>query len=225
MATFLQLCAKLAEISGAVGAAPTSVENQTNRQAKVVNWIKDAWTEIQNERRNEWHFLRARLEGAALTPSTARYTAAALGITSFAAWRTPVAPSLYPSGSQNEEWELTYVPYERWRRSYDFGTHDANKPMFFTVSPERQLCFGPKPDAAYLLRAEYQRAPQVLEANADVPLCPEEYHNVIVHRAHMALCAHDEAWNALKGAQQRHDLIYRAMLNDLTDNPTLDRAP
>lgn len=220
MATFLQLCAKLAEVSGAIGAAPSSVTEQTGRQAKAVNWIADAWTEIQNERRNEWHFLRAKLEGAPLVPGTARYTSGALGIASFAEWRTPIPPSLYPSGQQDQEWELKELPYDVWRRIYAFGTHDAGRPTHYAISPARELCFGPTPDAAYLLRAEYQRAPQVLAANGDVPICPEEYHNLIVHRAHIALCMHDEAVNAMKLAQQRHDPIYRTMLNYQIDGPT-----
>lgn len=216
MATFLQLCAALARESGAIGAAPSSVTGQTGRQEKAVNWIADAWLEIQNERRGEWLFLRKTFDQP-LVIGTSRYTGAALGLGDFGSWPTTILPSIRTSS--DDEAEIRWLDYERWRRAYDFGNQIAQRPVAWAVSPMRELCVGPKPDQAYQIRGEYQRAPQVLAANGDVPLCPEEYHMVIVHRAHMALCAHDEAWNAYKGAQARHDPIYRALVNGQIATP------
>ena len=49
MATFLQLCQKLARESGSVSGGamqPTSVLNQSGRLAKVVAWLSDGWVEL-----------------------------------------------------------------------------------------------------------------------------------------------------------------------------------
>jgi hypothetical protein len=88
LATFLSLCADLARESGAVGSAPASVLNQTGRQAKCIEWIRQAWKAIQTDN-PDYSFLRLELPVAAqLSVGVMNYTPTALGITSFARWLT-----------------------------------------------------------------------------------------------------------------------------------------
>jgi hypothetical protein len=199
VSTFLQLCAKLAQESGAIGAAPSSVTDQSGRQKKAVDWVRDAWLAIQNDLPDA-DFLQAEFEGS-LVAETLRYTGASLDITNFARWVGSI--SLYPAGDQSQERELKPLRYDSWRRTFDFGTHDAGTPCYWAVDAGNQLCVGPKPDAAYVIRGFYRRTPQELAANGDIPILPERFHDAIVHRAHMMLAASDEAWDAYKGAQTR----------------------
>lgn len=209
--TFLELCATLTRESGAVGNAPSNVTGQTGRQAKAVAWVADAWGLIQSEQ-TDWCFLRKEFEGPLITDTTI-YAGATLGLTDHAQWLGNI--SIYPDGDQGGESELRRITYDRWRRTYNFGTHDANRPVQYAISPNEELCVGPKPDAAYIARGEYIRTPQVLSANGDVPLMPARFHPAIVKRAKMLLCAHDEAWDALKAATAEYDLLYDDMLRDL----------
>lgn len=217
MATFLQLCADMVRESGAIGAAPASVGGQTGRQEKAVDWVRDAWTQIQAEQ-PDYNFLRASFSQA-LSIGVTSYTPAALGITSFARWvvDTPEYQpvTIYESGNQAQEVELRFIPYANWRISYDRGTHDANKPICWSIAPDRSLVVGPKPDKAYILRGDYQRGPQVLAADGDIPIMPDQYHQVIVWRAIMSLCGHDEAGAAYQFAKARHDPIIKNMERDL----------
>lgn len=212
MSTFLELCADLARESGAIGAAPSSVTGQTGRQEKCVEWIADAWEQIQADN-PEWDFLRTEFEGT-LAAGTKRYTGAALGIADHAEWITGQRVSIYLSGEQENEAELDLLPYDRWRRSYDFGTHDQNKPVHYSVSAANELLIGPTPDAAYVVRGAYVRTPQELVANGDIPIAPSRFHKAIVWRANMLLCAHDEAWPAHQAAELKYKAILRNMQRD-----------
>lgn len=201
MSTFLQLCASLAQESGAVGSAPSSVTGQSGRQAKCVSWVAEAWTQMQNELSNA-NFLSKEFEGS-LAADTLTYAASDLGISDFARWLGNV--SIYPPADQASEKDLIFMDHGTWRRTYNFGSHDANEPVYWSIAPDESLCVGPKPDDTYTIRGQYQRSPQVLAANADVPILPERFHMAIVHRANMLLCAADEAWDALKGAERKYN--------------------
>lgn len=217
MSTFLQLCQDMARESGAVGSAPSSVLNQTGRQAKCVDWVRDAWTQIQNDQ-PDYSFLFATFSQA-LTIGSASYAPTSLGIESFQRFlmdRQGYKPvTIYESGAQDQECTLTYVPYQSWRVSYDRGVHDPAKPIVWSVAPDRSLVVGPKPDKAYVLRGEYQRGPQVLAADNDVPIMPDQYHQIIVWRACMSLALYDEAQSAFAGAKSQHDPILLDMQRDL----------
>lgn len=224
MSTFLQLCADLARESGAVGAAPTTVTGQTGRLAKVVAWVADAWTQIQADNPN-WNFLRSEFSGT-LAINTMAYTPDALNITDFTRWveETPdYRPvSIYPSGEPENEVALLFTPYEAWRTQYYRGTHDAQRPVYWSVSPARELVVGPKPDAAYVIRGEYQAAPQILAVDGDIPNMPTQYHQAILWRAAMMLAEHDEAPSALQVAARKYQGVLYNMERDLLPAITLD---
>jgi hypothetical protein len=217
MANFLQLCQDMARESGAIGAPPASVLNQTGRQAKCVNWVRDAWTQIQNDN-PEWIFMRKSFTHALSIGSTS-YSPASLGITSFQRWITDTPEyhpvTIYDPANQAGECEIPYIPYSSWRVSYDRGTHDPSKPVCWSIAPDNSLVVGPKPDIAYVLRGDYQRGPQVLAADGDVPIMPDQYHDIITYRAMMMLAGHDEAAAALNAARIRHDPILFNMERDL----------
>lgn len=217
MSTFLDLCGDVARESGGVAAAPTAVTGQTGRQNKIVEWVGAAWEDIQ-QAHADWLFRRAAFSGT-LASGTKRYTGAALGIADLADWVTDYsgheAVSIYPVGSQSKESALGHVSYERWRRSYDFGTHDNAKPTVYAISPANELCVGATPDASYTIRGEYWKTPQVLTANADVPIMPERFHPAILWKAIMLMSQHDSAWDAYNAAELRYEAIRRNMERDL----------
>jgi hypothetical protein len=117
---------------------------------------------------------------------------------------TATSPSRSISGAQDQEATLCFIPYEQWRASYLRGVHDANKPVQWSIAPDRSLVVGPKPDQAYMIRGEYQRGPQILAADSDIPIMPDQYHDAITWRACMMLAAHDEAPAAYQSAAMKY---------------------
>lgn len=217
MSTYLELCADVARESGAIATAPTSVESQTGRQNKSVQWVMRAWEAIQRSKA-DWLFMRKEFEGT-LVAGTKRYTGAALGITDLSRWVTDTpghrAMSIYPVGTPADEMTLRFIPYEQWRRSYNFGVHDQARPTRYAISPANEVVVGATPDASYKLRGEYIRTPQILEANNDTPIMPERFHQAIVWKAIMMMSQHDEAWPAYNAAQSNYDGFRVDMERDL----------
>lgn len=218
---FLDLCKATARESGTVAGLPSfsTIAGATGRLDKLVNWVRDAWVNIQNER-TDWLFRIATFEQP-LTIGTKTYTAGTLGISSTGFIPdTPMgnSMSLYdPAIGQADEGVIAQVSWHEWRDAYDRGVHDANRPTVWAQAPDGSLCIGPKPDKAYTLRGTYKLAPQRLTLDADIPIIPEDFHGVIVGEALRLMADSDEAYEQLRVKAA----IYEKLRNPLV----LDQTP
>jgi hypothetical protein len=210
---FLQLCRRVAEISGTVAGVPdfTTVAGATGRVAQVVGWVRDAYVDIQNER-PDWLWMR-RTFTAPLTIGQIEYSAADLGITNFGSWIDDLPAegwrnlTIYETGDQEQEGEITQIPYPLFRQQYLRGVHDANKPTEWAISPQSELLFGNKPDKAYIVSGEYRQAPQELALDADVPEMPAQFHGLIVHEAIRLMARSDEAFQVITVQTQQYERL------------------
>ena len=232
MATYLELCQQVAAESGTIsGVQPSSVTGQTDRLALIVRHVRDAWVEIQVSRDN-WRFMRKTFAGD-LTAGTACYTPASFNLTDLARWVTDNisdfdddALSLYKtSAGRADEGVIQQIDWARWRRLYDRGVHDANRPVVYAISPANELCFGPTPDAGYTVRGEYYRTPQRLAEDDDVPIMPERFHTAIVWKALAKLGAHDEGEWPVQWANGSYQGILDDLLRDQTPPTGIDWEP
>ena len=223
MTTFLQLCIDTARDSGAVGKAPTSVLDQTGRQEKVVNWVRDAWKLIQTSQEN-WIFLRANWIGT-LIPGAMEYSAVSFSVPRFGHWLTDMPnyrpTTIYdPAIGKKDEHHIGLISYEQWKVYYDRGYHDPSRPQHYALAPNGELRFGQTPDKPYTVRGEYKKTAQILDGNADTPDFPEMYHDIIKWRAIMLMAEHDESPPGLQMAFGK----YRELLFQLqrTQLPTFN---
>ena len=222
--TFLELCQRVAQESGTVSgaASPPTVISQTGRLAKIVNWTASAWEDIQRERK-DWQFLR--LEGTAETVSGIdAYDLPANGAdwivnTDHSGW-SGISAYRTADGVGGESY-LRWLPWADWRDRFTIGTQTNAAPDFVTISPQRQLRLGPKPDGAYTLRYEYRRKPQVFALDADEPIIPDEYHMLIVWTALIYLGTDDEATTQLPLWERRRQKMMFDLLRDQTPGLTL----
>jgi len=203
MANFLELVRQLAEVDGSIDrAAITSVVDQVGRPGKMVNFVNRAYTNIQNSRR-DWGWLTEDFE-ATLIPGTAIYTPASFNLTRFSNFIRDDDDNGYmplslrdDSIGLSDEHEVEQITYQHWRTLYGRGDQSSdywNRPVTWSVTPKRELAFGPYPDAAYVIRSQYQKGPQTLAANSDIPEMPTRFHDLIVWEAHRLLLIHDGAF-------------------------------
>lgn len=202
MATFLELVKDLARQDGSIAVTSiTSVVDQTGRVEKMVNWVQKAYNNIQNSRR-DWGWLVEEFTHD-LIPGTPIYTPASFNLTRFSNWvgdsyNGYMPLSLYdPLTGLSDEAEVGQVTYEYWRQRYGRGDQNIeywDRPTEWTVTPKNELAFGPYPDVAYTIRGQYQKGPQSLEANTDIPEMPARFHDLIVWEAHRLLLIHDGAY-------------------------------
>lgn len=195
----------------------TTVVGASGRQEKIVQWVIQAWQDIQNERR-DWTFLRSQFS-APLTIDQAGYTAAELNITDFSSWgrdlmnETPF--SIYDTTiGRGDETPLKLIPYRDWLRMFDIGAPDSMRPLYVAIGYDNKLYFGNPPDKAYTARGWCRKAIQTLAADTDEPVITEDYHMAIVWRALMLLQQSDEAPDAYAAALANYRPYFNRMIRE-----------
>ena len=81
---FLQLVQRLRSETKATGTTVTSVLNQSGEYARLVNWINDAWLDIQSAH-TDWGWMRTSVTFPTVTGRPVN-TLAQIGITNFGQW-------------------------------------------------------------------------------------------------------------------------------------------
>lgn len=196
--TFLQICQRLREESGLTSSAalsPTTVVSQAGELKRLVNWVANAYTDIQN--RHDWRWLRSTFtfnttasdDTYAATDAAVTDSRLSAAIARFKCWWSldgdgySNVKSYLTSGGVGSEAYLQYIPWNYFRDIYKKGTQTNGQPIHFTVDPQNNLVLGPKPDGTYTVTGEYQRSAQTLAADADVPEMPADYHMLVVWEA------------------------------------------
>jgi len=180
--TYLQLCQQLREKAGISGTGPTAVTGQSGEMLRLVNWINQAWEEIQLSRTN-WLWMRGDFSFQTVA-NDYDYTPAQAGITTrFSQWDVDTIKSFRTSIGVSNEYELNEQTYSRYRSLYLTGPQPAGTPIIFSIAPDRKLLIGPKPDGIFTVSGQYWKSPQALVNDGDTPEMPAEFHMLIVWRA------------------------------------------
>jgi len=213
--TFLDLVRDLARETGTLagGVNLSTVIGATGRADKLANWVQKAWRNIQNDQR-DWLWMRSEFEGVLLQGAD-RYTATSFNITRLGEWRadTPY-PTMFlhvPELGTDDTAPLEQIDYDEWRSSYGLDDEAQGRPDVWAISPQDEIVVGPTPDREYIIRGEYQRSPQALVNDLDIPEMPAKFHDLIVLEAARLLNQSDGAWDAMSAAAQevitmRHQL-------------------
>lgn len=220
---FLAIVQDLREQCGvsasAENAQPTTVLNQTGEMLRLVNWTKRAWLSIQNSR--DWWLwmssdftLNVAANVGEYLPTAGIDDRTGLAINRFARWHRR-SLRLYRQGvGTTDEQFLVDWDFEKFRDAYLFaGQRDQrNRPVVWAERPEtRGILLGDVPDQAYTIRGRYQRGPQNLAIDADIPELPDRFHPLIVYRAMMYYGKYEAAPEVLAQGQEEFD----RMMSDL----------
>jgi hypothetical protein len=231
VSTFLELVQDLARDSGTL-AGGVNIQTVTlagnARADKMIGWVRKAWVNIQNER-SDWPWMRREFS-APLTIGKVRYTAADFGIARFGQWVRDrprfCTFSLWDTDiGQADEGAIREVDYDLWRARYGRGAPDANRPTCWAISPMQEWVCGAMPDKAYQLVGEYRLAPQILQANNDVPELPEQYHRAILWEAMKLLGIADESPATTSGAISEYVLVRQNLDRDYLPEITIGGGP
>jgi hypothetical protein len=215
--TFLDLCKRLRSEAGISGNGPATVVGQTGEMERVVNWINQAYEDIQNHRAN-WLWMRGDFSFDG-TDQKADYTPAEAGISErFRDWDVHTIKSYKTSIGIANEFELPIIPYRNYRSIYLTGYQAPGVPVTFALSPSQQLLLGPKPDGVYTISGQYWKGPQALLLDADEPEMPEEFHMLIVWMALERYGLFESAGEVVAtGQKYAKRLMNRLEINQLPD--------
>lgn len=210
--TYLELCQRMALECGVSGTLST-VAGQQGSLARCVNWVSQAWTEIQDEH-DDWLFLRSsKLLGGGVSFATVSGQlfyplgtgAGTVGITAdqFGRWEMGSFRCQTTSVGIQDETRLDNLQFfDVWREAYMYGANQnvITRPVAIVEGPQNQLCLGPASNGLYTVTGDYYQAPQVLAADADIPgnvlgtwTLPKRFHMLIVYRAMKFYAAYESA--------------------------------
>ncbi|MFA5632968.1 MAG: hypothetical protein WC997_15790 [Porticoccaceae bacterium] len=197
--TFLEIVQKVVRYSGMADSGPSAVTGQVGDYQKAIGYVQDAHSEIQSLR-FDWFFLW-RQSALTISPGVPLYPGPArLGI-----WD---AQRIFLDGSP--------LPVIEWA-DYKPESVDPARPAMGVIRPDNQLQLVPAPDEGYHLSYEYYRTPLVMVENADTPLIPAQFRDVIVGRALMLYGNYESAADAkIQGAemyQANMELLERHQLS------------
>lgn len=198
MATFLKICQNVARECGVAGGAdvspkPTAVTGQTGELNRIVNWVADAYTEIQGSR--NWRWLRKdftvnTVDGTdtyAFTDCTDVDDAAI--ISRFKTWRlddrgNPPKLFLTSAGIGGQVF-LSYTMWDNFEYLYKTGSlqTQTSQPVHITVNPKDEIQLGITPNDIYTLTGSYHKSAQILAVDGDIPEMPTAYHDLIKYQA------------------------------------------
>lgn len=227
--SYLTLCQDLRRECSISGTGPTATTGQVGEYLRVINWVKNAWLEIQQEE-DDWRWMRKSFtvsatsgDGAyAYTDCTDTVSLAA--ISRFSRWHKTSMKSYLTSSGVGAERPLTWLPWEQFRSIYRYGTQTNAAPIHVSEDPTQALVLGPIPDATYTVSGDYQIGPQTLSADADTPEMPTRFHQLIVYNAMVRYGFHQVAPEAIQHAQVIAGRLHSALVRDQRPQISLGRS-
>lgn len=203
--TYLELAQKLRQESGIAGTGPSDVTSQTGILLRIVDWINDAWMDIQAAREN-WDWMWVEDATADTVASQKDYAPVAdfsLAATDLAHWDVETMRMYKTADGKSSEGFLTFKPWKEFKQSYTLGDPDNSTPSIFTITPSGNIRLFPPPDDIYTLTCNYYKQPSRMTADSDVPELPSWLHDAIWARALLEYAYYDEAITVGQGAADK----------------------
>jgi hypothetical protein len=214
--TYLQLCNTLITKAGISGSQLGTTLNQTGEMGRVVNWINEAWLEIQ-ELSDTWDWLAKDFTFNTTTGQSA-YTLAQIGITDFASWNKQSFRVYFTSVGVRSEVFLEWLDWPQYRDTYLYGNLrlTTGMPLHIARRPEDQsLNLGLSPDAnGYTIVGRYFSQPTTFTADSDTPSMPARFHNLIVYRAMQMYGKYEAASEVLQAGYDQFKPMMKRMQKD-----------
>lgn len=216
MSTYLQLCQDLRRELLIPGTGPATVASNTGQLDRLVHWIRDAYTELQNEQPN-WRWMRGNFQ-ILTTLGVPQYAFSDSGVTDadtatvisrFRRWWVEDHTTLIylQTDGTGTRHAIPFLPWDTHRITWLLGNQPNGYPSQVSVDPQDRLRLGAFPSGVYVVQGEYQKGPQLLTADADVPEIPSRYHPMIVAmamRKYAAAMAAPEVYAQARDIEMTH---------------------
>lgn len=221
--TYLELCNRLRNKVGISGPALTAVTGLTGESQRVVNWIDEAWVNIQ-EVHTTWDWMLKEVSFTT-TASQSRYTPTECNVTDLSEWKKDSFRTYITSVGVASEVFLSDLPWDRYRDTYLYGNmrNTTGRPISISVyPPDKSLNLGLTPDSiGYTVVGEYYKEPVHLVAASDTPDMPNKFHMLIVYRAMMYYGSYESAPEVYSEGQTAYNEMVRRLNNEQIQDVTL----
>ena len=204
--TYLELVRRLAREVGASGGIQSlqAVEGEAKRLA---DWVNQAWLEIQLVR-DTWSWRLGEFEVSVPSGSSVVNTSTVVD------FYKPLKGSVYGKFVAASTWfPLEYIDFQTWQDYVRARPTVISQPTSYTLKPDRTVELYPIPANDYSVRGLYVKKPQQLVNDFDVPILPEEFHQLIVYQAMMLYAQYEAAPEIFQAGVQGYNRLYSRMLN------------
>lgn len=181
-------------VAGGVAAA-------SGEALRVVGWVQGAYNDIQTRRK--WHFM---WENVSITVPAGSFVVPAATVGAVQADRYE-KDSLFDAYGAN----FGYISWADFRSAFPAVLIFSGTPSLWTIRPDGAFVVNAKPTADSTYTVDRYMRPQVMEADADEPILPTEFHLAIVWRALLLYCNFEEAGISRATAQVEYDRLMNAM--------------
>jgi len=220
--TYLEICQDVVRECGISGTLTTTV-SQTGEFNRVVNWVKQAWTEIQN-RHIAWLFMRSSAT-VDTTAGDGTYAATdftdentSLAVSNFSHWliddlEDPPKAYLTSTGVGDEYW-LSWLEWYQFRTIYLVNQNRTTQgqPSYVSWDPTLNLRLGQLPNDIYTVTANYYRSAQKFSADTDTPTgLPAQFDDVIMYRAMEKYAGYEAAQEVMIRATSEGNRLMRQL--------------
>lgn len=210
--TFLELANKLMQRTATGGSDLTAVTGLTGAQRRLVNYVIEAWTDIQSARR-DWGFRWAEFS-VTLASGSQVYnlrTAINAGEVKLGTYFT-----IEKQTDSTTRRRISLLDYNYFEDVFGGRPAQSGSPLYATLQPDGQnIKFDVSLDVNYVLKGKYQRVVQVLAATTDTPTgLPAEYHDAIFYLALMKWAEFEEAGDIYITAKRAYDEWMQRLVND-----------
>jgi hypothetical protein len=182
---------------------PTTVTGQVKRLRLFVDYVREAYVDIQNAHRM-WRWLQGYFIGDTIIGQT-RYEAGNFDdqttvtpIDRFSQWGfkgsgDDIGVTMYlTTTGAVEEGPLRWLEWDTFYDTQLRGVQTPGKPQFYSITNDQKLIVSPPPDDVYTLRGRYRKSAQYLANDIDIPEMPVEFHTIIKDAALCYVEAFDE---------------------------------
>lgn len=216
---FLALCNRLKRKCRVQGAAMTAVTGQIDEYTRLIDFVNEAWMDIQLFREN-WFWMLASASCTTVAGQATYSPTVGFALTDFGSWKPRTFRVYLTSAGTADEMPLEPIDYDCWRDTYQFRSArtQTNRPMNMTVTPANAIGLGPVPVVGYTVTGDYFKAASELAATTDTPTLPTQYHQLIVYRAMMLFGASEAAGEVFQEGQSEFKrMMGKLVLNQLPE--------
>lgn len=190
--TFLELCKRLRQECGGSGSGPPSVLTAEGKDRLWIDWINDAWLELQ-ALRPDWYWM--------WEPATIDVVA---GTRVYAMDSTTIRrDSLRYDGDP-----ISLVSWPQFEQHYGTTPAHAARPTVVSIRPDENLMLATAPLEDGVLSYEHYRKPAPMVDNDETPTLPDRFHLLLVYDGMRKYGFYDNAPEVL----QRGDAGYHQLL-------------
>lgn len=219
--TFLQLVNRAITECGVSGGPVATAQNQSGSIGRIVNWVGDAWSDIQTEH-DDWDFMRSSSllgGGVSFAPAAAQYTTplgtgagtVGIAIDSFGKWDRRSFRCNTTTVGTSDEIYLDDIDFDVWRDSYMYGAmrQVQTRPVAIAFGPDQSINLGPPPNGLYTITGDYFVAPSVMVNDTDTPTgLPTRFNMLIVYKAMIKYSGNESAPEVYSRGSMEYNLMF-----------------